>query len=108
MKGAWNADLLEQRGQSVPVEDGEIKLNCHPFEFVTLRISLKHSGLPTAVLRVTAALRFYGFGGRKATCSMGKISAVGVPSAALGTGSSDSALQGLWHAMINLWALRSG
>ena len=41
VKGAWNADLLEQRGQSVPVQDGEIKLNCRPFEFITLRLSLK-------------------------------------------------------------------
>jgi hypothetical protein len=34
---------------------------------------------------------FSGFGGRKDPNSMGKISSLGVPSAALGTGSSDSA-----------------
>jgi len=41
VKSAWSADLLEQRLKSVPVQDGEIKLTCRPFEFVTLRLSLK-------------------------------------------------------------------
>jgi putative endonuclease len=50
---------------------------------------------------VPEQLLFSGFGGRKGTSSMGKISTVGVPSATLGTGSSDSAPQALCHA-INL------
>jgi alpha-mannosidase len=41
VKSAWTADLLEQRLQPVPIQDGEIKLTCRPFEFVTLRLSLK-------------------------------------------------------------------
>jgi alpha-mannosidase len=41
VKRAWTADLLEQGLQPVPVHEGEIKLDCRPFEFVTLRLGLK-------------------------------------------------------------------
>jgi hypothetical protein len=42
---------------------------------------------------------FSGFGGRKGSNSMGKISTFGVPSAMLGTGSSTPRQQALCHAI---------
>lgn len=38
-KRAWLADLLEQPIQPVAIRQGSIEIVCHPFEFVTLRLS---------------------------------------------------------------------
>jgi hypothetical protein len=53
--------------------------------------------VPVTIKCVPQQILFSGFGGRKGLSSMGKISTAGVPSAALGTGSSDSAPQALYH-----------
>jgi hypothetical protein len=57
--------------------------------------------VPVTIKYMPQQIPFSGFGGEKAPSGMGKISPVGVPSTPLGTGSSDSAPQALWHA-INL------
>ena len=38
-KRAWRADLLEQPAQPIAIHNGSIEIDCHPFEFVTLRLS---------------------------------------------------------------------
>jgi alpha-mannosidase len=36
----WTADLLEERGEELPVHEGNIEFDCQPFEFVTLRLRM--------------------------------------------------------------------
>lgn len=44
----WNADLLEQPGESLDVRGGAVRFTCHPFGFVTLRLRLKQERLQAA------------------------------------------------------------
>jgi alpha-mannosidase len=37
----WSADLLEQPMSPLDAQAGTVKLNCHPFEFVTIRLRIK-------------------------------------------------------------------
>jgi hypothetical protein len=56
---------------------------------------------PSFVAGARSKILLSGLGGRKAANSMGKMSTLGVPSAALGTGSSDSAPSSAVSSAIN-------